>query len=89
MTYELELPPDFEEYAWEVESKGVFWDALVLEGEQRFSVTFYDKQRLAQDLSEELGDGRVVVLNRVVVVERVTVECMSMAVGILKPGELK
>ncbi|WP_369371825.1 hypothetical protein AB1046_00485 [Promicromonospora sp. Populi] len=88
MAYQVRFPDDFDDYAWEVESKGVFWEAVVYNEGRSFAVTFYDKERLAQDLAEDVGPGRSAVLSRVIVVEHVTRECMSQAVGKLSPGVL-
>lgn len=48
MEHKLVLPPDFSEYAWEVEAKGVFWDAGVVIDDNPVQVTFYDPARLAR-----------------------------------------
>ncbi|MEO5841427.1 MAG: hypothetical protein ABIQ73_06985 [Acidimicrobiales bacterium] len=46
----LLLPSDFDQYEWEVESKGYYVGACVeLEG-RRISITFYDQLRLGQDV---------------------------------------
>lgn len=79
----LLLPPDFDDYGWEVESKGVFFAAEVEFEDGAFGVTFYDPTRLAQDLEAELGSDAQVSFARVVVVERVTVENMERAVRAL------
>jgi hypothetical protein len=80
MERELVLPRTFQDYAWEVEAKGVFWDALVRVGENSVAVTFYDPARLSQDLTEELDGRPSVELLRVLVVSSVTEERMRDAV---------
>ena len=52
--YKLELPDDFDEYSWEVESKGWFGDAIAVFDGNRYRVAFYDQVRLAQDIEVEL-----------------------------------
>lgn len=76
----LVLPADFGEYAWEVEAKGVFWDAKIDVDGVHVSLTFYDEVRLAQDVAEELAQARVFGCNRLLVVERLTAENMQAAV---------
>lgn len=80
MTRELVLPPDFHDYAWEVEAKGVFWDALVRLGDIDVAVTFYDPVRLLQDTTDELAERPTFGLERVLVVPKVTEEHMRTAV---------
>lgn len=80
MDYELILPSDFEDYAWEVEAKGVFWDAAVQVGGARFQVTFYAPERLTQDIVEELRERSSFELSRTIVLETVTEDQMRDAI---------
>lgn len=82
----LVLPSDFHDYAWEVESKGVFWDAAVQIGDNLAEVTFYDPVRLSQDVEEELAARPSVGLRRVLVVRAVTEEQMR-AAAMAAPAE--
>ena len=50
MSIKLTLPEDFEDYAWEAEAKGVFWDTSARIGDREVTVTFYDPVRLSQDI---------------------------------------
>lgn len=77
---QLVLPPDFPDYAWEVEAKGVFWDAKVLVGDIRVPVTFYDPVRLSQEVSDELAGRATLALHRTLVVPSVTEANMQLAV---------
>lgn len=81
MDRELVLPPDFEDYAWEVESKGVFWDATVRVGDGSVAVTFYDPARLSQEVNDELNDRSSVELVRTLIVPSVTEKQMRDAVA--------
>lgn len=83
----LVLPPDFDDYAWEVEAKGVLWDAAVRISGRACPITFYDPVRLQQDVSEVLADGRDFSAIRLLVVKRVTLENMREAVN-RAPAEL-
>lgn len=81
----LKLPDDFEEYAWEVEAKGVFWDARVAVDGLELPVIFYDPARLAQDIEEDVGAQRSFAVRNLIVVRRVTIEEMTGAVSALHP----
>jgi len=81
MDRELVLPPDFEDYAWEVEAKGVFWDATVRMGDASVAVTFYDPARLSQEIIDELNDRSSFELLRTLVVPSVTEKEMRDAVA--------
>jgi hypothetical protein len=80
MTRELLFPPDFDDYAWEVESKGVFWGAAVRIDDWLIGVTFYEPTRLQQDIDAEWEGGTLFIVKRLLVVERVTIENMRSAV---------
>lgn len=80
MERELVLPPDFHEYAWEAESKGVFWDASVRLAGVVVAVTFYDPVRLSQDAVDELAERPAFELRRVLVIPKVTEDHMQAAV---------
>jgi hypothetical protein len=80
MERELVLPTDFDDYAWELESKGYFTDAAVQIGDKHVGVSFYEPTRLSQDIAEELAAGRPFAISRLLVVERVTLENMRIAV---------
>jgi hypothetical protein len=75
----LVLPADFDDYAWEVESKGVFWDVRMQYGGLEYPLTFYEPQRLAQDIADQLKEGRLFFEPNVVVVTKVTRETMRLA----------
>ena len=81
MTRELVFPPDFNDYAWEVESKGVFWGANVRADDSLFSITFYDPTRLQQDIDADMEADLLFTVKRLLVVERVTVDNMRLAVA--------
>jgi hypothetical protein len=81
MERELVLPTDFDDYAWELESKGYFGEAAVRIGDQQVGVTFYEPTRLSQDIAEELAAGRPFAVPRLLVLERVTLENMRFAVA--------
>ncbi len=85
MSIKLTLPEDFEDYAWEAEAKGVFWDTSARIGDREVTVTFYDPVRLSQDIEEDLREHRVMELNRVLVIPRVTKQHMLEAADRASP----
>ena len=80
MIRELVLPPNFGDYAWEVEAKG-YCDAAVRVNDSLISVTFYDPTRLEQEIGDDIEAGRLFTLKRLLVVERVTLENMQSAIA--------
>jgi hypothetical protein len=76
---ELVLPEDYDDYAWEVESKGWYPSASVRLGTREVPVMFYDPTRLAQDIEADLVGDHVSTFARLIVVERLTVENMARA----------
>ncbi|PZF85182.1 hypothetical protein [Jiangella anatolica] len=81
MTYELRLPADFGDYAWEVEAKGWFPADVTAPDGTTYRVTFYDPVRLRHDVEADLAAGRTVPIARLIVVERVTADHMARAVA--------
>lgn len=51
--YKLELPDDFDDYSWEVESKGWFSLAVAEIDNNRYEINFYDPVRLSQEIESE------------------------------------
>lgn len=87
MNRELVLPADFDEYEWEVESKGYFADASVRIGGRLLPVVFYEPVRLAQDIADEMSEGRLFTASRILVLKRVSAENMRAAIE-SAPAEL-
>lgn len=79
--YELELPEDFPEYAYEYEAKGYLAGARIRRGAEQAQVVFYDPVRLAQDIEEELADAGHLAFANIVVVPQITPEAIARAVG--------
>jgi hypothetical protein len=80
LSRELRFPDDFEDYAWEVEAKGVFWGAVVQTDTGAISPTFYDPVRLAHDIASDLASGSAVGIRHLVVIEKVTIESIQKAI---------
>ena len=76
----LELPDDFDEFAWEVHAKGWF-DGVVVDGERRIAIAFYDPRRLLQEIEHAVAtEGQFAEVNLVVVSE-VSSDSMRRAVS--------
>lgn len=80
INYKLELPDDFDDYAWEVESKGWFSGATALFGGRRFELVFYDPARLSQDIKDELDEGVAFLERNLLVVKSVDRNHMEKAI---------
>ncbi|WP_077489823.1 hypothetical protein [Sinomonas mesophila] len=80
MKRELVLPPDFDDYGWEVEYKGVFWGGAVRVDDRLINVIFYAPVRLQQDIAADPSAGRLFTEKHLLVVARVTLENMRWVV---------
>jgi hypothetical protein len=78
--YKIELPTDFDDYAWEVESKGWLNDIVVSFEGVRYRVVFYDPTRLAQDIDEDLEENAVFLESNILVVKTVNRNYMEKAI---------
>ena len=52
--YTLTFPDDFDDYEWEVRSKGWFGDAKLKLLGKEYRLNFYDPVRLGQEIESEL-----------------------------------
>jgi hypothetical protein len=88
--YSLKWPINFEDYSWELESKGWFCGLEVVIGNEVFKPTFYDPTRLIQDVKEDLANGHPFTLSRLIVIDHVCRELMESVIDKLaKTGELR
>src|SRR5262249_28693999 len=78
--YAVEFPEGFDDFAWEVESKGWFQGAIAVVAGRRYSVTFYDPVRLAQDIETELKERALFFERNMIVVPSVTRAHMEAAI---------
>lgn len=81
ITYELVLPPDFQDYAWEVESKGWFSEAVLLHLNKRYRLNFYNPVRLVQEIGDSLRSQPLFIVPNLLVVNSITETAMHKAVG--------
>lgn len=85
----LVFPEGFDDYAFEVESKGWFAGATFAFLGKKRRMTFYDPFRLRQDIEEELQGGRFFFEPNLVVVPSVTRENMEKAVkALIQSGDV-
>lgn len=69
--YRIIFPNGFDDYAWEVESKGWLQGVIVILDGKKYPITFYDPVRLSQDIDGELSaegfffEGNLVVLKNI------------------------
>jgi hypothetical protein len=76
------LPKDFDDYFWD--SKGFFPCAKLVTGNKQFIVNFYTAQRLFQDASDELKEGKFFIVPNLIIVDsinRKSLETAAEAVG--------
>lgn len=76
--FQLELPNDFDDYAWEIESKGWFQAIAEFNGVQ-YQIVFYDQGRLSQDIEESLVDEPMFFERNLVVLKLVNRQHMENA----------
>jgi hypothetical protein len=81
--YSLVFPEGFDDYAWEVESKGYLVDARLKFMGRSYRINFYEPVRLAQDIEAELERGSLFFEPNLVVVPSVTRQNMETAVEFL------
>lgn len=82
INYQLKLPDDFEDYAWEVESKGWF-QATAEFDDVRYQITFYAQARLIQDIDDGLEDEPIFFESNLLVLESVDRSHMEKAIEYL------
>jgi hypothetical protein len=81
-------PDDFDDYAWEVESKGWFDGVTVEWNGASIRPVFYDPVRLSQAISDELAGGLFFRESNLVVIENVTRDHMDAAIAALSEEDL-
>jgi hypothetical protein len=81
--FSLVLPADFEDYAWEVQAKGCFADAILTVAGRCYRLNFYDPTRLNQEIESELERGVAFAEPNLVIVRAVTRSNMQQAAEML------
>ncbi|MDZ4150890.1 hypothetical protein [Methylicorpusculum sp.] len=85
--YQLIFPDDFDDYSWEVESKGWFNGAIAIFEGVHYSVVFYDPIRLAQEIEDELKETPAFFENNLIVVNVVNRRHMEKAIEVIAHTE--
>jgi hypothetical protein len=81
--HQVEFPEGFDDYAWEVESKGWLQGVIVIIDNHRYSLTFYDPVRLRQDVEAELNSAPAFFEPNLVIVPAVTRKHIESAVDVI------
>jgi hypothetical protein len=81
--YKIVFPDEFEDYEWEVESKGWLNNVLVEFQDKTYRLIIYDPVRLSQDISEELSSNNVFAESNMVVIKVVNRENIEKSVSII------
>ncbi len=90
MQYTIKWPLDFDNFSWELESKGWFAGIEIIVEDKILRPTFYDPVRLAQDISAEISRSHLFIESHIIVIPQVTPDAMASAIGELaRTGELK
>lgn len=81
--YSLILPENFDDYGWEVESKGYFSEAKLAFAGKLYPLHFYDAGRLSQEIESELQRGSAFFEPNLIVLHSVTRENMNKSIEAL------
>lgn len=71
--YNIKLPDDFYEYAWEIELKGCFEIDVQIAGNV-YTFNFYDPIRLNQTVEDDLHSSQYFFYENMVILPRVNIE---------------
>jgi hypothetical protein len=85
--YSVVFPEGFDDYAWEVQSKGCFPDVRLAVSGKQYRIAFYDPVRLNQEIQDEIQRGGVFFEPNLVVVQSVTRQSMTKALELLMRTE--
>ena len=88
--YTIKWPDDFEDYSWQIESKGWFAGLEIVVDGKTLRPIFYDLARLSQEIAGEISSAGFFFEPFLVVIQRVTRETIESAVAELaKTGGLE
>lgn len=88
--FQLHLPDDFDAYAWEVEAKGWYPDAILIFDGKRYVLNFYDAMRLAQSVEGDVSQDSLFFEPNVIVIPVVTRAAMEQATAkLVNSGRFK
>ncbi|WP_051379589.1 hypothetical protein [Bradyrhizobium murdochi] len=81
--FSFDLPADFADYEWEVETKGWFSEARIIVSGKRYRLNFYDPVRLSQEIESELQRDGAFFEPNLLIVQSVTRANMEQAAALL------
>lgn len=88
--YKLSFPEGFNDYEWELESKGWFNGALITCQGGNYRLNFFDPVRLIQEIEDELSSASLFIEENLVVVRSVNRDHMEKAVEyLMKSGKYR
>jgi hypothetical protein len=79
--YTLKWPSDFEDYSWQLESKGWFGGLEIIIDGRTLKPVFYDLTRLSQEVGDEISRAGFFSEHFLIVISKVTRELMEQAVA--------
>jgi len=89
INYELELPSDFTDYEWEVESKGWFDNVGLSFNGKRYKLSFYDPARLNQEAEDEIYSSSYFFEQNLIVIRSVNAKNMRTAIeNLISAGQV-
>jgi hypothetical protein len=81
--YSILFPDGFDDYAWEVQSKGWFSDVKLAVFGKQYRISFYDPVRLSQEIQDEILRGGVFFEPNVVVAQSINRQSVESAIQLL------
>lgn len=89
-TFKLEFPEDFDDYEWEVESKGFLGNIQLQFDRQSYLISFYDKERLMQEIVDEIESNGFFFESNLIIIDSVTKANMVESIErLVKTSEIK
>ncbi len=79
--YTLKWPDNFENYSWQIESKGWFVGLEINVGGKTLKPTIYDLARLSQDIAGEFSSAGYFFEPFLIVIQQVTRETIERAIA--------
>ncbi len=87
--YEVVFPQDFEDFEWEIQSKGYFSDIIIINNGNRYLINFYDPVRFSQDVQSRIDCIGFFSEKNVAIIPMVTKENIILCVeGLITSGEI-
>jgi hypothetical protein len=88
-SFEVIFPDYLDGYEHETESKGYLTGLRVIVGTRSIEFTVYDRERLSQEVTDEINAAGFFAEVNLLVVPRVTREAINAAINSLSAGEFR